>query len=94
MFYTDSKQRQIENADDMQLNFQTYDTHPILNADIDNASLDDLAEENRNIKVEREEKFNRNLLPDNVFIKNRLYPRDVQEKYLNYVMQTNVFESL
>lgn len=91
VFYTDSKQRQIENADDMQLNFQTYDTHPILNADIDNASLDDLAEENRNIKVEREEKFNRNLLPDNVFIKNRLYPRDVQEKYLNYVMQTNVF---
>lgn len=53
VFYTDSKQRQIENADDMQLNFQTYDTHPILNADIDNASLDDLAEENRNIKVER-----------------------------------------
>lgn len=91
VFYTDSKQRQIENADDMQLNFQTYDTHPILNADIDNASLDDLAEENRNIKVEREEKFNRNLSPDNVFIKNRLYPRDVQEKYLNYVMQTNVF---
>lgn len=75
----------------MQLNFQTYDTHPILNVDIDNASLDDLAEGNRNIKVEREEKFNRNLLPDNVFIKNRLYPRDVQEKYLNYVMQTNVF---
>ena len=31
VFYTDSKQRQIENADDMQLNFQTYDTHPILN---------------------------------------------------------------
>lgn len=92
VFYTDSKQRQIENADDMQLNFQTYDTHPILNADIDNASLDDLAEENRNIKVEREEKFNRNLLPDNVFIKNRLYPRDVQEKYLNYIMQTNVFQ--
>lgn len=91
VFYKDSKQRQIENADDMQLNFQTYDTHPILNADIDNASLDDLAEENRNIKVDREEKFNRNLLPDNVFIKNRLYPRDVQEKYLNYVMQTNVF---
>lgn len=91
VFYTDSKQRQIENADDMQLNFQTYDTHRILNADIDNASLDDLAEENRNIKVEREEKFNRNLLSDNVFIKNRLYPRDVQEKYLNYIMQTNVF---
>ena len=91
VFYTDSKQRQIENADDMQLNFQTYDTHHIMNADIDNASLDDLAEENRNIKIEREEKFNRNLLPDNVFIKNRLYPRDVQEKYLNYVMQTNVF---
>ena len=65
-----------------------------LNADIDNASLDDLAEENRNIKVEREEKFNRNLLSDNVFIKNRLYPRDVQEKYFELYYANKCFSEV
>lgn len=92
VFYTDSKQRQIENEDEMQLNFQIYDDRPILKADIDNSELEDLAEKNKDIKIERESKFNKRLLPDRVFIKNRLYSRDVQEKYLNYIMQRNVFQ--
>lgn len=92
VFYTDSKQRKIENEDEMQLNFQIYDDKPILKADIDNSELEDLSERNRDIKVERESKFNRRLLPDNVFVKNRLYSRDVQEKYLNFIMQRSVFQ--
>ena len=92
VFYTDSKQRQIENEDEMQLNFQIYDDTPILKADIDNSELEDLSERNREIKVERESKFNKRLLPDNVFVKNRLYPRDVQEKYLSFIMQRSVFQ--
>lgn len=91
VFYTDSKQRQIENEGEMQLNFQIYDDKPILKADIDNSELEDLSERNRDIKVERESKFNKRLLPDKVFVKNRLYSRDVQEKYLNFIMQRNVF---
>lgn len=42
--------------------------------------------------MERESKFDKRLLPDKVFIKNRLYSRDVQEKYLNFIMQRNVFQ--
>lgn len=93
VFYTDSKQRQIENEDEMQLDFQTYNEKPILNVDIDNADIEDLSGNNRNIKEEREGRFNKEVLPDKVFIKNRLYSRDVQEKYLNYIMQRNVFEN-
>lgn len=92
VFYTDSKQRQIENENEMQLNFQIYDDKPILKADIDNSELEDLSERNRDIKVERESRFNKRLLPDNVFVKNRLYSRDVQEKYLSYIMQRSVFQ--
>lgn len=61
VFYTDSKQRKIENEDEMQLNFQIYDDKPILKADIDNSELEDLSEINRDIKVERESKFNRKI---------------------------------
>lgn len=91
VFYTDAKQRQIEQADDMQLNFQTYDSAPVLKADIDNALIEDLADQNKKIKLEREEKFKKQILPDNVFIKNRLYPRDTQERYLSYIMRRNNF---
>lgn len=92
VFYTDSKQRQIENENEMQLNFQIYDDKPVLKADIDNSELEDLSQRNRKIKVERENKFNKHLLPDDVFAKNRLYSRDVQEKYLNFIMQKSVFQ--
>lgn len=91
VFYTDAKQRQIEQADDMQLNFQTYDSAPVLKADIDNALIEDLADQNKKIKLEREEKFKKQILPDNVFIKNRLYPRDTQERYLSYIVRRNNF---
>lgn len=92
VFYTDSKQRQIENEDELELNFQIYDDKPILKADIDNSEFEDLSENNRSVKMERESKFDKRLLPDKVFIKNRLYSRDVQEKYLNFIMQRNVFQ--
>lgn len=92
VFYTDAKQRQIEQADDMQLNFQTYDSAPALKVDIDNALIEDLANQNRNIKLEREERFQKQILPDTVFNKNRLYPRDTQEKYLSFIVKRNNFQ--
>lgn len=91
VFYTDAQQRQIEQTDDMQLNFQTYGSAPVLEADIDNALIEDLSNQNKEIKIEREEKFNKQILPDNVFIKNRLYPRDTQERYLRYIMRRENF---
>ena len=91
VFYTNLEQRRVEMEDEMKLNFKTYDDNDILNVDIDNSEVDDLSEKNKVIKLERERKFNRILLPDRTFIKNRLYPRDVQEKYLKYIKQSNVF---
>lgn len=93
VFYTAAKQREIEQADDMQLNFQTYDSAPVLKVDIDNALIEDLANENKNIKLEREEMFKKQILPDFVFNKNRLYARDIQEKYLNFILERNNFRA-
>lgn len=97
IFYTDKKQRQIETSDDMRLNFQTFDNMEILNSDIDNAEINDLSEYNKEIKLRRENSFDKKRLPDSVFIKNRLFPRDIQEQYLNYLLiekNFNKFRSL
>lgn len=91
VFYTDKQQRKIELSDEMKLNFQTYDDVKILNADIDNAQFEDLSTKNKMIKGDRESTFNKNRLPDKVFAKNRLYPRDVQEKYLGYLLENDNF---
>lgn len=91
IIYTDQKQRQIECEDDIMLDFQTYDDKKILDVDIDNAEIIDLSNQNKMIKNERENSYNKDILPDNVFCKNRLYERNVQEKYLKYIMKSEVF---
>lgn len=97
VFYTDKTQRQIENSDGMRLNFQTFDDIEILNSDIDNADINDLRGNNKITKFKRENSFDKQKLPDEVFIKNRLFPRDIQQKYLNYLLikeNFNKFTSL
>lgn len=91
VFYMDQKQRQIEESDNGQMNFKTYDMNSISNIDIDNSFVEDLIGNNQKEKIERDKKLNRRLLPDNVFVKNRLYARDVQEKYIRYLMREDVF---
>ncbi len=91
VFYTNKKQREIEKSDDMRLNFQTYDDVEILNSDIDNTDISDLGKRNKIIKYKRENSFDKSKLPDDIFIKNRLFPRDVQEDYLNYLLNNNNF---
>lgn len=91
VFYIDKKQREIEQQEDLKLNFSTYDDMSILNVDLDNAFIDDLAEYNKRVKLIRENNFNKTKLPDNVFIKNRLFPRDIQEKYLDFLLEEQNF---
>ena len=91
VFYTDKKQRDIENENHFQLNFSTYDNKPILNVDLDNSDIKDLSDYNKEIKKKRDKQFDFKLLPDSVYIKNRLYARDVQEKYLKYLLTNGVF---
>ncbi|MHA1169141.1 MAG: DEAD/DEAH box helicase [Candidatus Hodarchaeales archaeon] len=87
VFYTDKKQREIEENDMMRLNFSIYDDKKITDVDCDNAELSDLMTTNRKIKRDREESFHKTLLPDEVFYKNRLFPRDIQEKYLDHILE-------
>lgn len=92
IFYTDRKQREIEESGDMKLNFQTYDDISILKSDIDNANYQDLSQGNKVVKEYREEKFDKQKLPNEVFTKNRLYPRDLQERYLDYLLKKENFQ--
>lgn len=91
IFYTSKKQRDIEQQEDSKLNFSTFDKIPILDVDLDNAYIADLDNSNKERKILRDKKLNKENLPDNVFIKNRLIPRDNQEKYLEYLLEDGNF---
>ncbi|OXS52153.1 hypothetical protein B1A99_34925 [Cohnella sp. CIP 111063] len=91
VFYADKKQRQIEQQDDVKLNFSLYDAVHLGNVDLDNADINDLSISNNVIKAERESGFNKIKLTDLVFSKNRLYPRDIQEKYLDFLLKSSNF---
>jgi len=91
IFYTDRKQREIEKTIELQLDFQTYGDMAILDVDLDNAVLNDLSPSNQRNKALRDEKLHFDFLPDEVFIKNRLYARDIQEKYLSFILQPAEF---
>ncbi len=95
VFYTDKKQAEIEKISEEQLNFLTYDDKQISNVDLDNADIIDLTKLNKEIKIERETSFNKAMLPDDVFNQSRLYARDLQQGYLEYLI-TNLepFEPL
>ena len=87
VFYIDKKQREIEEQEDLRLNFSIYDNISILKVDMDNAVTNDLSESNKAIKLVRESEFDKTKLPDKVFIKNSLYQRDLQEKYYNNLLK-------
>ena len=91
VFYTDPKQREIERKYELQLNFPTYGNTLLSDVDLDNTLLNDLSQSNQMKKISRDEKLNANLLLDEVFIKNRLYARDVQEQYLSFIFKSEVF---
>ncbi len=91
VFYTDEKQREIESTHDLQLNFPTYSANNLLDVDFDNTELSDLSISNQKIKTTRDKTLNFDFLPDHVFIKNRLYARDIQEKYLSFLLKPDHF---
>ena len=92
VFYTDPKQREIEHSLELQLDFPTYNSVTLLNVDLDSAAIEDLDEVNKYRKAKRDQRLNFELLPDEVFIKNRLFARDIQEKYLNFIMVQQEFK--
>ena len=91
VFYTNKKQRAIEDAPTLQLDFPTFNNVKLLDVDLDNTVLEDLDEINKYKKMERDKTLNFELLPDNVFIKNRLFARDIQEQYLKFIINEQEF---
>lgn len=91
VFYTDRKQREIETAHELQLDFPTYGDSELLDVDLDNVLLNDLSEPNQERKRSRDKSLRFDFLPDAVFIKNRLFARDIQEQYLTYILNPAVF---
>ena len=89
VFYTKKQQNDIELEDDIQLDFSIFNNQLLQKVDSDNAEIDDLTENNKTRKSTREQQFNKEDLPDRVFMKNRLFPRDIQEEYL-YHLKSNV----
>ena len=91
VFYMHKELLEIENSDDIALNFATYSDAELGAIDIDNADIDDLTENNRQIKRLRDEKAREYLLPYEVFIKNRMVKKEDQEKLLQTIMQPSEF---
>ena len=91
VFYMHKELLEIENSDDIALNFATYSDAELGAIDIDNADIDDLTENNRQIKRLRDEKAREYLLPYEVFIKNRMVKKEDQEQLLQTIMQPSEF---
>ncbi|MGI6163452.1 MAG: DEAD/DEAH box helicase [Bacillota bacterium] len=92
VFLTDSKQRAISDQVQTSLDFPTYSHNPLMEVDLDSASIADLIDGNKIRKRARDSNFDFDKLPDLVFAKNRLYPRDVQEKYLDHLLVPKHFD--
>ena len=91
VFYMHKELLEIENSDDIALNFATYSDAELGAIDIDNADIDDLTENNRQVKRLRDEKAREYLLPYEVFIKNRMVKKEDQEQLLRTVLQHSEF---
>lgn len=91
VFYMHKELLDIENADDIVLNFATYSDAELGAVDLDNAEPNDLTENNRKTKELRDEKAKEFLLPYEVFIKNRMVKKEDQERLLHTVLNPSEF---
>lgn len=92
VFYMRKDLVTIEASDDLKLDFETYADKDLGTIDIDNADAEDLSENNRLIKEQRELKNNNFLLPYKIFIKNRMVQKEEQENLLQYLLNDEVFK--
>lgn len=92
-FLVDKELEKFETADDMELNFITYDEAVLDAVDIDNSEYSDLSSENKLIKERRREEQQNYLLTEEVFRKNRLIKKEYQENLLRCLMyNSTLFE--
>ncbi len=91
VFYMHKELLDIENDDDIALNFATYSDAELGAIDLDNAETDDLTKNNRQAKECRDAKAKEFLLPYDVFIKNRMVKKEDQELLLRTVLNSSEF---
>lgn len=94
LFYCDAEQKKLDDSDYMHLEFLNYGNSPLLTIDLDNTEKEDLSQNNCAEKVKRENRYNKNLLPDDVFYQNRLFDRLDQEKILLKILDESNFDRL
>lgn len=78
--------KELEDNENLTLDFITYSEKKLDAIDIDNANMDDLSSTNKEIKESRIEMQKDYLLPENVFQKNRLIKKENQETLLRYLL--------
>lgn len=94
LFYCDADQKKLDDSEYIHLEFLNYGDTPLLPIDLDNTEKEDLSRNNHVEKVKRENKYNKELLPDNVFYQNRLFDRLEQEKILSKILSEANFNKL
>lgn len=94
LFYCDADQKKLDDSEYMHLEFLNYGDTPLLPIDLDNTEKEDLSRNNHVEKVKRENKYNKELLPDDVFYQNRLFDRLEQEKILSKILSEANFNKL
>lgn len=94
LFYCDAEQKKLDDSEYMHLEFLNYGDSPLLTIDLDNTEKEDLSQNNHAEKVKRENRYNKNLLPDDIFYQNRLFDRLDQEKILIKILDESNFDRL
>ena len=93
-FLLDSALAKITDANDLSLNFVTYDNNELDAIDLDNAEIGDLSLNNAEAKQRRFEVQRDFNLPEDVFVMNRLVKKEYQENLLTYLLNhSNDFNS-
>ena len=82
VFFIDKKQELILRGESQRLDMPIYNHCKLAAEDVDNVNLEDLHIKNQTLKGIRDEQLDKNILPDEVFVKNRLFDRLQQQNLL------------
>lgn len=96
IFFIEEDQFEILNGPDQKLNFPLFDNVELAAEDFDNMLIDDFDDTLKSVKALRDMNFDYELLPNRIFVKNRLFDRHQQELLLksiskNFDKYTNYF---
>lgn len=86
VFYMQKELFDIENSEDLSLNFATFSDSALGEIDLDNADFADLMPQNQMAKQKRDQKLSNYDLPYEVFIKNRMIKKEDQENLLRVLL--------